>query len=79
MERDGERHRPLVRHLHGDGHGRDHDGDCRGARPHAARRLLDSGRRCRSPAHVRRRRPPHRRHGVGRPHARQDSHPRRLR
>ena len=65
MERDRRRHRPLVRHLHGDGHGGDHDGDRRSARPVAARRLVDPGRRCQSSAHVRRRRPAHRRHGVG--------------
>ena len=65
LERDRGRHRPLVRHLHGDGHGRDHDGDHRGARPGAARRVVDPGGRRQSSAHVRRRRPPHRRDGVG--------------
>ena len=44
MERDGGRHRALLRHLHGDGHRRNHDGDRRGARPHAARRLVASRR-----------------------------------
>ncbi len=44
---DGGRHLPLVRHLHGDGHRRHHDGDHRGARPDAARRILDPGRRFR--------------------------------
>ena len=42
---DRERHLALVRHLHGDGHGRHHDGDRRGARPRAAGRLLDPGGR----------------------------------
>ena len=79
MERDGGRHRPLVRHLHGDGHRRHHDGDRRGARPDAAGRVVDPGRRFQPSAHVRRRRPPHRRHGVGGPDARQDPHARRLR
>ena len=37
VERDGGRHRPLVRHLHGDGHGRHHDGDRRGARAEPCR------------------------------------------
>ena len=46
VERDRGRHRPLVRHLHDDGHGRDHDGDRRGARPRAARRVVDPGGRC---------------------------------
>ena len=32
LGRDRGRHRPLVRHLHGDGHRRHHDGDHRGAR-----------------------------------------------
>ena len=32
MERDRGRHLALVRHLHGDGHRRDHDGDHRSAR-----------------------------------------------
>ena len=32
MERDRERHFALVRHLHGDGHRGDHDGDHRSAR-----------------------------------------------
>ncbi len=65
MGGDRRRHRALLRHLHGDGHGGHHDGDCRGARPVAAGRVLDPRRRFRSSAHVRRRRPPHRRHGVG--------------
>ena len=53
MGRDRRRHRALLRHLHGDGHGRDHDGDRRGARPDAAGRLVDPGRRFRASAHVR--------------------------
>ena len=32
LDRDRGRHRALLRHLHGDGHRRDHDGDHRGAR-----------------------------------------------
>ncbi len=44
---DGGRHLPLVRHLHGDGNRRHHDGDHRGARPDAAGRVLDPGRRFR--------------------------------
>ena len=79
LERDRGRHRALVRHLHGDGHRRDHDGDRRGARPVAARRLVDPGGRFQSSAHVRRRRPAHRRHGVGGSDAGQDSHARGLR
>ena len=70
MERDGGRHCPFIRHLHGDGHGRNHDGDRRGARPCLAGRLLDPGGRFQPSSHVRRRRPPHRRHGLGRPHPR---------
>ena len=70
MGGDGGRHRALVRHLHDDGHGRDHDGDRGGARPDAAGRIVDPGGRFQSPAHVRRRRPAHRRHGVGGPDAR---------
>ena len=66
LERDRGRHRALVRHLHGDGHGRDHDGDRRSARADAARRLIDPGGRCQPSAHVRGRRPAHRRDGVGR-------------
>ena len=50
---DGGRHRAFVRHLHDDGHGRDHDGDRRGARPDAAGRVVDPGRRFRASAHVR--------------------------
>ena len=69
MERDRRRHRALVRHLHGDGHRRDHDGDHRSAGIVAARRLVDSGAGRQSSAHVLRRRPPHRRHGVGGPDA----------
>ena len=69
MERDRRRHRALVRHLHGDGHRRDHDGDHRSAGADAARRLVDPGAGRQSSAHVRRRRPPHRRHGVGGPDA----------
>ena len=65
LERDRGRHRALVRHLHGDGHGRHHDGDHRGAGPGAARRVVDPGGRRQPSAHVRRRRPPHRRDGVG--------------
>ena len=65
MERDRGRHRALVRHLHGDGHRRHHDGDHRSAGPVAARRLVDPGAGRQSSAHVRRRRPPHRRDGVG--------------
>ena len=72
LERDRGRHRPLVRHLHGDGHGRDHDGDHRGARAGAARRVVDPGGRLQPSAHVRRRRPPHRRDGVGGSDAGQD-------
>ena len=79
MERDRGRHRPLVRHLHGDGHGGDHDGDRRSARPVAAGRLVDPGRRQQSPAHVRHRRPPHRRYGVGGSDAAENSDARRLR
>ena len=45
MGGDRRRHRPHVRHLHGDGHRGDHDGDRRDARPHAARRFLDPRRR----------------------------------
>ncbi len=70
MGGDGGRHRALVRHMHGDGDGRDHDGDLGGARPDAAGRIVDPGGRFQSSAHVRRRRPAHRRHGVGGPHAR---------
>ena len=79
LERDRRRHRPLVRHLHGDGHGRDHDGDRRGAGPVAARRVVDPGGRFQSSAHVRRRRPAHRRHGVGGFDARQNPDAGRLR
>ncbi len=79
LERDRRRHRAFVRHLHGDGHGRDHDGDRRSARPVAARRLVDPGGGFQSSAHVRRRRPAHRRHGVGRLDAAKDSDARRLR
>ena len=53
MERDRGRHRALVRHLHGDGHRRHHDGDRRSAWADAARRLLDPGAGCQSSAHVR--------------------------
>ena len=74
MERDRGRHRALVRHLHGDGHRRHHDGDRRSARADAARRLVDPGARRQSSAHVRRRRPPHRRHGVGGSDAAENSH-----
>ena len=79
MERDRGRHRALVRHLHGDGHRRHHDVDRRSARPDAARRLLNPGAGCESSAHVRRRRPPHRRHGVGGSDAAEDSLRRRVR
>ena len=48
MERDGKRHRALLRHLHGHGHRSDHDGDRRSARTDAARRVLDPGGRCRA-------------------------------
>ena len=65
VERDRGRHFALVRHLHGDGHGRHHDGDRRGARHGAARRVVDPGARRQSSAHVRGRRPPRRRDGVG--------------
>ena len=47
--------------------------------PVAARRVVDSRRRCRPSAHVRRRRPPHRRHGVGGPDAAENPHAGRLR
>ena len=79
LGRDRGRHRALVRHLHGDGHRRDHDGDHRGARPGAARRVVDPGGRFQSSAHVRRRRPAHRRHGVGGSDAGQDPDAGRLR
>ena len=79
VERDRRRHRAFVRHLHGDGHGGDHDGDRRSARPVAAGRVVDPGRRFQPFAHVRRRRPPHRRHGVGRLDAAEDPDARRLR
>ena len=72
LGRDRGRHRALVRHLHDDGHRRHHDGDRRGAGPGAARRVVDPGGRRQSSAHVRRRRPAHRRDGVGGPDARQD-------
>ena len=45
LGRDRGRHLALVRHLHGDGHRRHHDGDHRGARARAARRLVDPGGR----------------------------------
>ncbi len=79
VERDRGRHFALVRHLHGDGHRGDHDGDHRGARADAARRVVDPGGRRQSSAHVRRRRPPHRRHGVGGSDAGENSHAGRLR
>ena len=69
MERDRRRHRALVRHLHGDGHRGDHDGDHRSAGTVPARRLVDPGAGRQSSADVHRRRPPHRRHGVGGPDA----------
>ena len=43
VERDGERHRALLRNLHGHGHGGDHDGDSRSARPDATRRVVHPG------------------------------------
>ncbi len=67
LERDRERHRPLLRHLHGDGHRRHHDGNRRGDGPHAPGRVFDSRRRRQPFAHVRGRRPARRRHGVGGP------------
>ena len=79
VERDGGRHRALLRNLHGDGHGGDHDGDRRGARPDAAGRVVHPGGRFRPSAHVRRRRAPHRRHGVGRSDPRSDPDAGRLR
>ena len=60
----------LVRHLHDHGHGRHHDGDCRGAGVDAAGRLVDPGGGCRAPAHVRQCGPAHRRDGVGGPDGR---------
>ena len=45
MGRDRRRHRPLLRHLYGDGHRGDHDGDRRSARHVAAGRVIDPGRR----------------------------------
>ena len=69
----------AVRHLHGDGHRRHHDGDHRGARPGVARRLIDPGGRCEPPPDVRRLRPAHRRHGVGGFDPGANPHPRRLR
>ena len=79
LERDRGRHLALVRHLHGDGHGRHHDGDRRGDGARAARRVVDPRARRQSSAHVRRRRPPHRRHGVGRFDAGQNPHACRVR
>ena len=76
---DRRRHRALLRHLHGDGHGGDHDGDRRSARPDAAGRVVDPRRRFRPSAHVRASRPPHRRHGVGGPDAAEDPDAGRLR
>ena len=77
--RDRERHRALVRHLHDHGHRRHHDGDRRSARPHAARRVVDSGARLQSPAHGDAIRPAHRRDGVGGPDAGEDPLARRVR
>ena len=73
MERDRGRHRALVRHLHGDGHRRHHDVDHGSVGADAARRLVDPGAGRQSSAHVRGRRPPHRRHGVGGSDAAEDS------
>ena len=70
-----ERHRPLARRLHDDGHRRDHDRAHRSARADAARRLLDPGAPTPTIRAWRRRRPPHRRNGVGGPDARR--HPQR--
>ena len=75
VERHGGGHRPLRRHLHDDGHRLDDDDDRRGARPHAARRRVDPGRRCRASAHGLGLRPAHRRDGLGGPEAARHSHP----
>ena len=48
LGRDRGRHFALLRHLHGDGHRRHHDGDHRGARHGVARRVVDPGGRCES-------------------------------
>ena len=69
MERHGGRHRPLGRHLHDHGHGLHHDLHRRGARPDAARRLLDPGRRRRASAHGLGLRTAHRRDDLGGPEA----------
>ena len=73
------RHRPLLRPLHDDGHGLDDDRDRRGDGPHAARRLVDPGRRRRPPADVDPVRAAHRRDGLGGPDAGEDHHARRRR
>ena len=65
MDRDGGRHRALVRNLHGDGNGGDHDGDRRGARSDAAGRFVHSRGRLRSSAHVRGCRAANCRNGLG--------------
>ena len=59
------RHRAQLRHLHDHGHRVDHDRDRGIDRHDPARRLLDSGRRCRPHPHGVGMRPPHRRDGVG--------------
>ena len=53
---DGGRHRALLRRLHDDGHGLDHDRARRRDRHEPARRLVDSGRRFQPHPHVRGRR-----------------------
>ena len=66
LARDRGRHRPLVRHVHDDGHGLDDGGGGRSARADAAGRLVDPGGRLRARPHGRRRGPAHRRDGRGR-------------
>ena len=63
------RHRPLVRHLHDDGHGVHDGGGGRSARHDAAGRRRHSRGGLPPPSSRRRDRPAHRRDGVGGPEA----------
>ena len=65
VARDGRGDRPLLRHVHDDGHGLDDGGGGRSAGHDAARRVVDTGARLGAFPHGRRLRPAHRRDGLG--------------
>ncbi len=69
LERHRERHRPLARALHDDGHREHDDGRRRGARADPARGVVGAGGVLRACPDGRGDRPPDRGHGVGGPAA----------